>query len=178
MLLRRFALSAIALALLAVFVTEAAAQRGRQAPRGEEGSPPPIVDASALIEYTCPNCNKEIASSDGQPPTSCPHCNVKITAESDGNGGYNLTAIEVSDNKWKKPLMYGGGALLVLGLIGMVLKYTVFAAPPPKKKKKKRRDDDDADEHPRKKKRPVVEMDDEDDDRPRRRKPRVVEDDE
>lgn len=144
----------------AVLLSSALLAAGQGIPRGG-GRPAPGAAAQVdLPIFECPKCSKKIDAPADAPPTKCPHCSAKIKATK-VDGGYDLQWIETEENPYKKPLIIGGAVLAVLGIIGMILKRTLFAAPPPKKKKKQRRerDDDEDDEE------------DDEDDRPRR-KPR------
>jgi ribosomal protein S27E len=140
----------------------------RRADRGKEIPGP--KPGEALVS-DCPNCKANVDYQSVDKSVTCPKCGKVLTVTASG-----LELNEVSENKWKKPLLIGGGVLLALGLLGMVLKKTVMAAPPPKKKKKKRRDEDEDDDRPRKKKTRAV-VEDEDDDTPpppKKNKPRIL----
>jgi ribosomal protein S27E len=149
-----------------------AQDKSRTVPKRGSASSSPALPPGEVYDIECPNCKHNFSHAEAAEIT-CPNCGRVHKATKKGDS-LSLTSTETSENKWKKPLLIGGGVLLVLGLIGMILKKTVLAAPPPKKKKKKRRDEED--DRPRKKK-PRVLDDDEEDDRPRKKKPRLVDED-
>jgi predicted nucleic acid-binding Zn-ribbon protein len=174
MILLRRPVAIFVVALLALIAwTDAHAQEGRGKGGTVDPSSIPSPPPGEAFDVPCPYCGKKYEVRDTQSTATCPHCKKNSTVQKSGDE-LALKGSDESENKWKKPLLIGGGVLLVLGVIGSIVRRTMLA-PPPKKKKKRPTDDDD-DDRPRKKKRPAV-IEDDDDNRPKpKKKPRVVDD--
>ncbi|CAN5255902.1 hypothetical protein BH11PLA2_BH11PLA2_11000 [soil metagenome] len=179
--LRTLAAVLVTALFLVIAVGDTVAQQPKTKTKTENKVDPkniPDPIPGEVFDVNCPNCSQKLEVRDTMTTITCTKCGKELKVKKNG-GDITLELNESSENKWKKPLLIGGGVLLVLGLIGVVLKQTVLAPAPVKKKKKKKRpvDEDDEDDRPRKKKRPVVEDEDE---APRKvkKKPRIVDDEE
>lgn len=153
-----------------------------QPSRGKAIDPKGPLAGKQLFDTVCPECDTLLEVTNEMTTIKCPKCGKTSSISRDAENNITLKLTESSDHPAKKYLLYGGGALLGLGLIALLLKYTVFKAAPVKKKKRKPRyddEEDDEDDRPRRRRPTVVDDEDEDaDERPRRRKGRrEIEDD-